>query len=37
MMGMLMRRRVRMMTRRSLLVGLVFVILAALVVRRWVG
>jgi hypothetical protein len=37
MMGMLVRRRVRIMRRRSVLVGLVFVILAALVVRRVVG
>jgi hypothetical protein len=32
--AMLMRRRIPMMRRRSLLVGLVFVVLAALVVRR---
>jgi hypothetical protein len=37
MMGMLVRRRVRMMRRRSILAGLVFVILAGLVVRRVVG
>jgi hypothetical protein len=35
--GMLIRRRIPIMRRRSLLVGLVFVILAALVVRRVVG
>jgi hypothetical protein len=34
---MLIRRRIRVMRRRSLLVGLVFVILAALVVRRLVA
>ena len=37
MMGMSIPRRVRIIRRRSLLVGLVFVVLAALVVRRVVG
>jgi hypothetical protein len=35
--GMSIPRRVRIVRRRSVLVGLVFVILAALVVRRCVG
>ena len=34
---MLIRRRMRIVRRRSVLVGLVFVVLAALVVRRVVG